>query len=67
MPYEAVLTLGQVAEHFGIKTWLVQRTIERGFYPQPSKVGKLRVIPRNELPAVRDAIVRAGYLHAEVS
>ena len=57
-----VLTVGAVAKHFGLREWQVRRVFERGLLPEPVRVGAYRVVTEAELPAVEDALRRAGYL-----
>jgi hypothetical protein len=54
--------IGGAARHFGVPPWKVRRAIERGFYPEPPRMGPFRVIPRSELPVLELALRRAGYL-----
>ncbi len=60
----APLTLGAVAKRFGCRQWQVRRLFERGLLPEPPRVGAYRVIAEADLPAVEDALRRAGYLPA---
>lgn len=59
-------SIGAVAKRFGLPTWQVRRIIERGFLPEPARVGPYRVFRVEELPAVRAALIKAGYLAKEV-
>lgn len=61
-----VLMLGAAGALCGVKdTWKVRRTIQRGFYPEPSRMGPFRVVPRSELPRLKNAMIAAGYLSAD--
>jgi hypothetical protein len=57
-----VLTVGEVADHFGCLAWQVRRLYESGRLPEPERVGSYRVIPVAELPAVEQALCDAGYI-----
>lgn len=57
-----LMTLGEVADHFGVQVWRVRRLFDRGLYPEPDRVGQSRVIPAKDLPKVEAALKEAGYL-----
>jgi hypothetical protein len=61
---DELLTTGDAAQEIGVREWQVSRLFERGFLPEPPRLAGKRVLKRADLPAVRDAAVRAGYLHA---
>jgi hypothetical protein len=56
------LTIGAIARHFGCATWQVRRLFERGLLPLAARVGQYRVVSTENLPAVQQALERAGYL-----
>lgn len=56
------MTLGEVANHFHLQVWKIQQLFDRKILPPPQRAGRLRIIARSELDAVRQALVRAGYL-----
>src|SRR5262249_11306781 len=56
------LSLGEVAVHFGVDLWRVQRLYRRRLLPDPPRVGPFRVVRADQLPQVEAALVRAGYL-----
>jgi hypothetical protein len=58
------LTLGEVGARFGVPRWMIRRLIERGFLPDPPRIGRYRVIAERDLPQVKAALVKAGYLAA---
>ena len=60
-----LLTLGQVGDHYRIQGWKVARLFDRGILPPPRKVGVYRVVSRDQLPVIEEALRRAGYLPAE--
>jgi hypothetical protein len=59
---DKLLTLGDVAQRLGCQLWQVARVIDRGLYPQPARIGCYRVLSVDDLPAMRAALVRAGFL-----
>lgn len=63
MPY--TYTTGKLSAHFGVPQWQILQAIRRGFLAEPPRVGIYRVWSEAELPSVRAALVRAGYLPAE--
>jgi DNA-binding transcriptional MerR regulator len=62
------LTIGAVAEHFGVLAWQVRRLFERGILPPAARVGH-RVVDQTGLPKIETALRQAGYLesHEEAS
>ena len=64
MPFEGLFTFGQLAVRFGVQDWKIRKVFERGLLATPRKVGNLRVVPEADLPLVKAALVRAGYLAA---
>jgi hypothetical protein len=61
---QAPLTMGQVAARYGVQQHHVRRIFQRGFLPEPQRVGAYRVVPVEDLPQVEEALRRAGYLPA---
>ncbi len=64
MTVTRVLTLGDVARHYGCPVWAVRRLYERGLLPEPARVGVYRVAAEADLPAIGAALADAGYLTA---
>jgi len=62
MSAEDLMTLGEVAAALGCQWWHVVRLYQRKLLPEPPRVGKNRVVRRQELPVVRSALKKAGYL-----
>lgn len=56
------LTTGQVSELFGISSWKVSRIYGQGDLPAPLYCGRTRVILRDDLPKVKEALEKRGYL-----
>jgi hypothetical protein len=61
------LILGEVAAHYGLPTWKIQRLFERRLLPAPRRVGRFRVVSESDLPAVEVALRQAGYLPEAVA
>jgi DNA-binding transcriptional MerR regulator len=59
------LTIGAVADRFGVPAWQVRRLFERGILPPAARVGAYRVINPADLPKVGEALRQAGYLDTE--
>ncbi len=59
------LTLGDVAQRYGLPLWKVRRLFERRLLPEPARAGNYRVIDESDLPTVEDALRQAGYLPDE--
>jgi hypothetical protein len=64
MTQDAPLTLGAVARHFACQTWQIRRLFERNLLPPAARVGSYRVIAREDLSLVENALRAAGYLPA---
>lgn len=58
------LTLGQVAKLLGVRLWCIQRLYEADLLGAPDRIGILRVVTEEDLPAIRAALVKRGYLEA---
>ncbi len=56
------ITTGMISKRFNVPVWQVLQAIRRGFLPEPPRVGVYRVWAEGDLPSVRVALVRAGYL-----
>lgn len=56
------LTAAEAGERLGISGYQVTRTYERGFMPPARKLGRVRMIPVEDLPALKEAARKAGYL-----
>lgn len=61
-PTEGLMTLGQVADNLGVQVWRVRRLYERGILPEPPRFQRSRLVRRDDLPAVKEALEKAGYL-----
>jgi len=57
------LLIGAVAAELNIESWRVRRLADRGLCPQPRRLGRYRVFSRSDIPAIREAADRAGYLN----
>ena len=56
-----ILTIGQVARQCGVAPWQVRRAIQRGFLPEPARVGAYRIFAKADLPEIAKALQKAGY------
>jgi DNA-binding transcriptional MerR regulator len=56
------LTLGQVAQKFNCREWQVRRLYERQLLPPARRAGQYRIVTSEELPAIKAALLQAGYL-----
>jgi hypothetical protein len=62
-PKACVYSVGAVAELLGVQAWQVRRVIKRGLHPEVRRFGhEWRYFTQDELPAVRQALIRGGYL-----
>jgi hypothetical protein len=61
------LTVGDVAARFRCDVWQVRRLFTRGLLPEPGRVGAYRVIPESDLPTIKAALVKAGYLTTDAT
>ena len=59
------ITIGRAATLLGVKPWQVRRVFERGALPEPARVGAYRVVTEGDLPIIKSALQRLGYLKAE--
>jgi hypothetical protein len=55
------LTVPVIAELFGLPRGVVRRFLDRHGFTQPKYPGQRRAIPAERLPAVRAAMVEAGF------
>jgi hypothetical protein len=60
-------TTGDLAKLFNVPVWQLLQTMRRGFLEEPPRVGIYRVWTEADLPRVRQALAKAGYLPEEVS
>jgi hypothetical protein len=57
-----LLTIGDAAAHLGCREWQLRRLFSRGLVGEAARLGRTRIIPRAQLPRLRKALERAGYL-----
>jgi hypothetical protein len=57
-----ILSLGAVAAETGAHMWQVRRLFERGDLPPATRVGPYRVVSLADLPLIREALRKSGYL-----
>jgi hypothetical protein len=56
------LSVGTAARRLGVKPWMVRRIYERNLLPAPARIGQYRIIYAGDLPRLKEALRRAGYL-----
>lgn len=57
-----IFSTREVAELFGCREWQIRRLYEDGTLPEPCRFAGKRVIQREALPEVLDAIRARGWL-----
>jgi hypothetical protein len=62
---DQIMTFGQVADALRLQLHRLQRMADRGDVVVRGKVGRHRVVYAEDLPAIRAAAVRCGYLASE--
>jgi DNA-binding transcriptional MerR regulator len=67
MSTQPVMTIGEVAELYGVPTRHVRRLFERDLLPPAKRAGSYRVFLATDLPAIEGALRRAGYLPAHTA
>ena len=60
-------TSGDLSKHFGVPVWQIVRVVQRGFLPEPARIGSYRVWTEADLPAIEQALRAAGYLQREAA
>ena len=56
------LSTGDIAELLSVDAWKVRRLFEDGDLPDPPRIGLARAIPREQIPAIMDALRARGWL-----
>ena len=51
-----------VARQVGCRPWHIRRICEKGLLPEPPRVGRQRAFRPSDLPALRAALAKVGYL-----
>lgn len=59
------MALRPAAQLLGVEFWQIQRIFELGLLPQPARFGNVRVVTKSQLPEIRAALIKRGYLPAE--
>jgi DNA-binding transcriptional MerR regulator len=52
--------IGDVAAEIPMESWRLRRLADRGLCPAPKRVGRYRVFRREDIPAIREAAIKAG-------
>jgi DNA-binding transcriptional MerR regulator len=58
------ITTGEVAKQLGVPLWCVRRLFERGILRERSRAGHMRLVRQSDVPRIKKALARAGYLPA---
>ena len=56
------LTTGELGDMLGVQAWRVARLFELGILPDPPRVAGRRMIPKQMVPEVMDALRGRGWL-----
>ena len=56
------VTLGELGDTLGVQSWRIARVFELGLVPEPPRVGRRRMIPKELIPDVIDALRFKGWL-----
>jgi len=59
IPY---ITLGELGDTLGVQTWRIARVFELGMVPEPPRLGRRRLIPKEMIPDIVDALREKGWL-----
>lgn len=61
-----VLTTGDVARELGVEQWQVRRLFQDGTLPPtPRAGGGVRIITPKQVPAIRKALIKRGFLKVQ--
>lgn len=58
------LSLGELADLLSVQSWRIARLFELGILPEPTRIAGRRMIPKDMVPAVVDALRAKGWLHS---
>src|SRR5262245_47522253 len=61
-PYRRHFGKLRVAAALGVPSWMVARVFERRLAPEPERLGRHHMISPDSLPAIREALAKAGYV-----
>lgn len=56
------LSLGELAELLSVQSWRIARLFELGILAEPPRIAGRRMIPKDLVPAVVDALRERGWL-----
>jgi len=60
-------TVPDLSKMFGCHDWQIRSVLARGLAPQPRRLGRYRVFTPDELPAIKAALEKAGYIGNDVA
>lgn len=58
---QTVLSTGDVADLLSVQSWRVARIFELGVLPEPGRISGRRMIPKEMVPAVVEALRLRGW------
>ncbi|HEY7153807.1 MAG TPA: hypothetical protein VH575_07590 [Gemmataceae bacterium] len=56
------LTIGEVALRLNCQQWQIRKVCNLGLYPEPPRFGNQRAFRESDLPKIKEALRKAGYL-----
>jgi hypothetical protein len=56
------LSLGELADLLSVQSWRIARLFELGILPEPERIAGRRVIPKEMIPQIVDALRSRGWL-----
>jgi len=56
------LSLGELADILSVQSWRIARLFELGVLPEPERIAGRRMIPKEMIPQIIDALRARGWL-----
>jgi hypothetical protein len=56
------LSVGEIADLLSVQSWRVARLFELGILPEPERIARRRVVPKEMIPQIVDALRARGWL-----
>ena len=66
IPARPFLSLGEIADLLSVQSWRICALFELGLLQEPERVSGRRMIPKEQIPEVIDALRSKGWLKHEV-
>jgi hypothetical protein len=60
------MTVETAGARLGVPGWRVRQLFTRRLLPEPRRFGNSRIIFEEDLPTIREALVKAGFLHEAI-